>query len=264
MRSKEGLAYDIISAMFSSICLSVSLKQRFAALRGFVAGVLLASVSAGGGLWAQTGFPDGGKVLEMVRMSQAMQEWPKLTGRLRNDVPDDGKRHPFELTMAGGKILFEFKAPDEALELDLAQGGTKLNRRVDGKNTAVAESAYGTSVRGTSVNYEDLSMRFLYWPGATVLHEDTVSSMKCWVVRVVNPDRRGPYHTVDVWVHKDSGAIAKMEAHDRAAKKVKSFRVSKGQRYNKAWILKQMQVESHDPATGKVNGRTYMDVDDPK
>ncbi|TLD72480.1 outer membrane lipoprotein-sorting protein [Phragmitibacter flavus] len=246
--------------MFSSICLSVSLKQRFAAGLGFVVLFLLGGGMAG----AQEPFPDGNKVLEMVRMSQAMQELPKLTGRLRNDVPDDGVKHPFELTMAGGKILFSFKNPVEVIELDLAAGGTKLNRSVGGKNAAVAEGAYGTPVRGTSVNYEDLSMRFLYWPGAKVMGSATVSSMNCWVVRVVNPDRRGPYHTVDVWVHKDSGAIAKMEAHDRSAKKVKSFSVKKGQRYKKAWILKQMQVESHDPASGKVNGRTYMDIDDPK
>lgn len=234
----------------------MTLKRWFLVLTSFVI------LHAGGWVFAQQ--PVGDEILEMVRYSQAMQELPKLTGKLRNDIPDDGKRHLFELTMANGTMRFAFKNPDEVIEMELADSGTKLGYGSGGSPAKpVAESAYGTTVRGTSVNFEDLSLRFLYWSGSKVMGEQTVNTMSCWVIRVLNPDKRGPYHTVDVWVHKDSGAIAKMEAYDRSAKKVKSYRVSKGQRYRKAWILKQMLVESHDPATGKVNGRTYLDIDDP-
>lgn len=244
----------VLDMTFSN-CFSMTLKRWFMVWISFV-------ISMGGG-WVFAQQPDGDAILEMVRYSQAMQELPKLTGKLRNDIPDDGRKHLFELTMANGKMRFAFKNPDEVIEMELAEAGTNLGYGTGNAIKPVAESAYGTQVRSTSVNFEDLSLRFLYWPGAKVMGEQTVNTMNCWVVRVVNPDKRGPYHTVDVWIHKDSGAIAKMEAYDRSAKKVKSFRVSKGQRYQKAWILKQMQVESHDPETGRVNGRTYLDIDDP-
>jgi hypothetical protein len=55
-----------------------------------------------------------------------------------------------------------------------------------------------------------------------------------------------------------------MEAHNAQGKKVKQFLVRKGQKYKGAYILKQMRVESFNPANGDITGRTYMDIDDPE
>jgi hypothetical protein len=107
-------------------------------------------------------------------------------------------------------------------------------------------------------------MRFLYWPNAKVVGEDTISFQKCWQVRVMNPDGRGPYRLVDLWVHKDSGAMMQMRAYDGQGRLLKEFKVRKAQKYNKAYILKQMRVESYDPATQKIIGRTYLEIEDPK
>ena len=125
-------------------------------------------------------------------------------------------------------------------------------------------SLYAERVRNTDINYEDLSMRFLYWPNAKIIGEDSFSLQKCWQVRVTNPDGRGPYGTVDVWVAKSSGAMMKMEAFDAQGRKVKQFLVRKGQKYQGAYILKQMRVETFDPATRDVKGITYLEIDDPK
>jgi len=247
--------------MISSRHLSFSRKFRIASVLSIAAAAILMPA------YVQSevpGAPSGDAVLQQVRLSQAMQELPELTGRLRNDLPDDGKREPFRLTMANSVIQFTFSNPDEVILLDLGQGGTKLSRTLAGKSVSVAEKDYGNLIRGTAVNYEDLSMRFLYWPNAQVMDQDNVSSVGCWVVRAVNPDNRGPYHVVDIWAAKESGAILKIDAYDRQAKRIKSFRVSKGQKYKGAWILKQMTVEGRDPATGKVIARTYMDINDPK
>lgn len=90
-----------------------------------------------------------------------------------------------------------------------------------------------------------------------------MSLQKCWIVRVTNPDGRGPYGTVDAWIAKSSGAMMQMEAYDAKGKKVKQFKVRKGQKYKGAYILKQMRVESFD-AKGDVKGRTYLEIDDPE
>lgn len=212
---------------------------------------------------AVTPDPTGEEILRIVRMSQALQDLQRLTGKLRND-DDEGKEHQMELTMADSMIRFVFKDPSEIINLDLGANSTRLRRVMKGANVDIPVALYGESVRGTAINYEDLSMRFLYWPNAQVVGEETVSFMKCWIVRVNNPDGRGPYGVVDVWVHKNSGAIAKMTAYDRQAKRVKEFTVRKGQKFKGAWILKQMRVESYDPVSGKNTGRTYMEINDPR
>lgn len=206
-------------------------------------------------------YPDGDEVLKLVRMSQALQDLHRLQGRLR--VNETGEKIPLELTMADNVIRFLLREPNEIINLDLKDNGTKLSRVVAGGRVEMPMSLYSDRVRKTDINYEDLSMRFLYWPHAKVIGEDTFSFQKCWQVRVTNPDGRGPYGTVDVWVARSSGAMMKMEAYSPQGKKLKQFLVRKGQKFKGAYILKQMRVESFDPASGKVTGITYLEIDDP-
>jgi negative regulator of sigma E activity len=121
-------------------------------------------------------------------------------------------------------------------------------------------------VRGMDFNYEDLSLRFIYWKNVKMLDADariTAARIKCWLIRVNAPDVSGPYYTVDLWVHKDSGGMAKMEAYDRRGKMVKRFEVRKMQKVDGATALKEMMVESLNQTSGDVKGRTYMTLDAP-
>ncbi len=205
--------------------------------------------------------PTGDEVLQLARMSQALQDLSKLKGKLRDD--DTGKEFPMELTMRDNVIRFMFRDPNEIINLDLNNNGTTLSRIVAGGKVEMPLSLYSDSVRGTDINYEDLSMRFLYWPKAKITGEDSVQLQKCWIVRITNPDGRGPYGTVDAWIAKSSGAIMQMEAYDAKGKRAKRFIVRKAQKYKGAYILRQMRVESFD-AKEHVKGRTYLEIEDPE
>lgn len=217
--------------------------------------------------WAQdasasTAQVSGEEILREVRLSRALQNYQALTGVMRNDR---GKvRIPIEFSMSGPLIRFKMQAPAEELLLDLGEKGTTLKRVANGSTSVLPVANYGTNIRDTAANYEDLSMRFLYWSNPRIMGEDTVTYMKCWIVRVTNPDARGPYGTVDVWVHKESKAVVQMFAYNRLGKKMKAFVVRKGQKFEGAYILKQMRIEQIDPETQKVVGRTYLEIDDPK
>jgi len=205
----------------------------------------------------------GDELLKVVRQSQALQDFQQLKGALRSQAT--GQKIPMELSMKDGSIRFLLREPNEIINLDLGDNGSRLYRVVAGAKKEVPPSLYSDHVRNTDLNYEDLSMRFLYWPHAKILGEDSISSQSCWIVRVTNPDgrKRGPYGTVDIWVAKKSGGMAKMEAHDADGRRVKQFLVRKIQHYNDAYILEQMRVESFDPDKGKSLGITYMEIDDP-
>lgn len=201
------------------------------------------------------------QILELVRLSYALQNH-KMSGVLRDDA--SGRVEPMELNMEKKVMRFRFKnPPPEIVHLDLNEEPAKLYQVKPGGSSEVPSSQMGLPVRGMQLNYQDLSLAFLYWPRPQHMGEARVSLQKCWMVRVTNPKRDGPYWTVDIWVHQESGGAAKMEAYDWNSKLVKRFEVIKVQKVDGATTLKEMKIETFDPKTGKRTGRTYMTLDDP-
>lgn len=196
-----------------------------------------------------------------VRQSYAGQN-QKLQGELRDDAT--GRTEPLTLTMGNQVMNFLFSTPPvETIRLDLNTSPSKLYQVSKGTSKQVPSSQLSSKVRGMELNYEDLSLGFLYWPHPQLLKEARVSLQKCWLVRVMNPGQEGPYYAVDIWVHQASGGTAKMEAYDLSRKVIKRYEVTKMQKVNGTNALKELRVETLDPATGKVQGRTYMKMNTP-
>ena len=205
--------------------------------------------------------PTGDEILRLVRLSNALQNY-KLTGGLRDDK--SGRSESFTLNMEQNIMRFRFSNPNLIVHLDQNTTPASLKIVQAGGSGAVPLAQYGEKVRGFAMNYEDLSMRFLYWPGAKLLGEESYKTQKCWKVRVLSPDRATPYGTVDLWVHQASGGIAKMDAYDFQGKQVKHFEVGKIQKVDGTTILKEMKIESFPPGSTKSDGRTYMTLDNPE
>lgn len=221
-----------------------------------------AALFAGRALPAAPTPTTGEEVLKLVRWSQALQNLKQLKGQLRKD----GSRYPLELSMTQGVIRFVFRNPNEILNLELGDRGAQLTRITAGARTEVSKANASALIRNTDLSFEDLSMRFLYWPGAQIVSKDSIMFQKCWQVRVTSPDRNDPYQTVDIWVGKSSGAMMRMDAFNAQGRKVKQFLVRKVQDSPKGegCILKQMRVESFNPEDGKAMGQTYIEIDKPE
>jgi len=205
--------------------------------------------------------PTAEQIMQLVRMSYALQEG-KLTGSLRDDK--SGKEEPFTLTMTQQIIRFLFDNPKQVVHLDLSAVPPLLREVRPGFADEVELEQYGDKVRGFDLNYEDLSLRFLYWPDPKLLGEENVAlGQKAWKIRITTPDALGPYGTVDIWVHQDSGGMAKMEGWDRKGNLVRRYAIKSVQKVNKTHIPKEMRIDSFDPATKKTIGITYMEFDKP-
>jgi len=225
--------------------------------RLFLLPLLLASV-----LRAEDAQPKTAEeIVRIVQNSYALQNY-KMTGELRDDT--SGRSEPLTLTMQNRVMRFLFKnAPPEIVHLDMNTSPATLYQVRAGGSSVVPDNQHGNKVRGMEFNYEDLSLAFLYWPRPQLMGEDRVSGQKCWIVRVTNPSSQGPYYAVDLWVHQGSGGAAKMAAFDRTSKIVKRYQVTKVQKVEGATTLKELRIESVNPANGEVIGRTYMKLDDP-
>ncbi|PZR72400.1 MAG: hypothetical protein DLM73_13435 [Chthoniobacterales bacterium] len=209
------------------------------------------------GLLGAAPFPEAKDVLASVRLQQAAHEID-LQGQLRES--ESGRVVPFRLTQTGPVIRYTFSKPDEALQLRLGDNDSRLEEVTSEGVEKIKPAQFDRKVRGTSVTYEDLALKFLYWQTGRVTGENTIRTRNCWKLEMKAPSRQSQYSNVWMWVDKEGGALMKMEAYDWNAKLAKRFEVETAQKIDGHWFLKQMRIEEFSPTTGKVQSRTYLEI----
>jgi hypothetical protein len=199
--------------------------------------------------------PSAKDILTSVRMMESRQQID-LQGQLRQD----NVAVPFRLVQNGPLIRYSFSNPDEVLQLRLGENSSRLNLVTGGETEQVAASKLKQKIRGTSVTYEDLAFKFLYWSTARVLGEENIRTRNCWKLQLRAPSREAQYSNVLLWVDKASGALMRMEGYDWNAQLAKRFEVVSAQKIEGRWFLKQMRIEELQPGTNHVLSRAYLEI----
>ena len=199
--------------------------------------------------------PSANEILASVRMMEARQQID-LQGQLReNDIVI-----PFRLIQNGPLIRYSFTNPDEVLQLRLGQNSSRLDLVTDTGTEKFAAEKLRQKIRGTSLSYEDLAFKFLYWQTARVLGEENVRTRNCWKLQLRAPSRESQYSNVLLWIDKTGGALMRMEGYDWNAQIVKRFEVVSAQKIDNRWFLKQMRIEELQPGTNHAQSRTYLEI----
>jgi hypothetical protein len=167
---------------------------------------------------------------------------------------------PFQLIQNGPLIRYSFSNPDEVLQLRLGENSSRLDIVTDTATEKFALSKLNQKIRSTGITYEDLALRFLYWPNAKVVGEQNVRTRNCWKLELHPLSRESQYAGVLLWVDKGSGALMRMEGYDWSGQLIKRFEVVSAQKIDNRWFLKQMRVEELQPGTNKVQSRTYLEI----
>ena len=199
--------------------------------------------------------PSAKEILTSVRLEQAQRQLD-LQGQLR----ENDKVIPFRLTQSGPVIRYVFANPDQTLQLRLGENDSKLEEVTRGGVDKITAAEFDQKVRGTGVTYEDLALKFLYWPNARVAGEESIRTRNCWKLELKAPSRQSQYSNVFLWIDKGGGALMRMEGYDWTGHLSKRFEVVSAQKIEGAWFLKQMRIEEIQPATGKVVGRSYLEI----
>ena len=199
--------------------------------------------------------PSANEILASVRMIEARQQID-LQGQLReNDIVI-----PFRLIQNGPLIRYSFTNPDEVLQLRLGQNSSRLDLVTDTGTEKFATEKLSQKIRGTSLTYEDLAFKFLYWQSARILGEENVRTRNCWKLQLRAPSRESQYSNVLLWIDKASGALMRMEGYDWNAQLVKRFEAVSAQKIDNRWFLKQMRIEELQPGTNHAQARTYLEI----
>ncbi len=212
--------------------------------------------------------PTAEQMLRWVRINGAVQEG-SMDGNLRRS---DGKKVPFNLTMEKGGMSFAFENPKQVVALDLSGEDLAISESINGgEMKSVPAERFGESIRGTDANFEDIALRFLFWPNPTFEKEsdgskkvERVATRDSYKIRANNPNKSGPYAVVFAWVDKESGALMRVQGYDWNGKCIKQFEVISARKVDKAWMLKQLRVDQVDPESQKVLSRTWLNFEEPK
>lgn len=197
------------------------------------------------------------EVLKLVRYSYTMYN-RDFEGQLRLGI---AKKIPFILSLQPEAIRFVFNDPAQVILLDTKNQNFALYEGVGGSELSrVDPSKYDDTIRGTDATYDDLSMRFLYWPNAKIVGQEKLKGRECFNVRVVNPDGRGAYATVDVSIDKESGGMMKMIGYNRQGRPIRRFEVLSGKKFDDVWMVDEMRIETIDSGSGNVKSATRMQI----
>ena len=201
--------------------------------------------------------PDARAILQTVRTAQTAQDLT-LRGRLRTE----GKSIPFRLVADDGVVRWEFTDPPQAIQLRFLEKDTRLEEITGGTVKKVGAAKFDDKVRGSDISYEDLAMKFIYWPDVTVVDEANIMVTKCWEIRCEPPAKSdSQYSKVHVWIAKETGALMKAEAFGQNGKLARTFTVRSGQKIDGVWLLKQMRIESFEAGRSADRAPTYLEVD---
>lgn len=198
------------------------------------------------------------EVLKLVRASYTMFN-RDFTGNLVTGIT---KRVPFLLSLKTDSIRFIFDNPAQVIYLDTRNQHFSLFEGVGGAEMQpVPPAKFGEKVRGTDITYDDLSMRFLYWPNARIVRQEKLKGRDCILLSIRNPDGAGAYSSVDVWIDKMSGGMLKMIGNDHGGRPIRRFEVLSGKKFGDIWMVDEMRIESVTGLTGgNVSSSTRMQI----
>ena len=199
--------------------------------------------------------PSAQEILNSVRMRQVQQQLD-LRGQLRQDQ----LVIPFHIVQNGEVVRYIFSNPEETLQLQLGEKESRLEQISNDGAEKIAPAEFDKKIRGTGVTYEDLALKFLYWPNPRLLGLETITTGNCWKLELRPGSNRSQYARVVVWVHQNSGALMRLEAYDAKGQLIKRFNVVSAQKIDDRWFLKQMRIETFEVGTNKVVSRTYLEI----
>lgn len=203
-------------------------------------------------------------IVDMVMMSRALGKDDKNGVTFPGELNRGGKSVPFKVQVMPTLIRFYFENPKQNISLDTNEKGYRLREVTAGSNKEVPASMYSSGVRGTDLTYDDISMRYLYWPSKQKIGEETIKTRKCYVVDLKNPQKLGEYYLVRIFVDKKSGGLMRMMAYGWDGKLIKSCTVTAGMKVNGTTVLQTMEVIRYVPGTMKVAGETTFELKKPK
>jgi hypothetical protein len=194
--------------------------------------------------------PDANAILEGARLAATLTQ---IDEGLQGSLTQGSKRIPITLFLKGKDIQFQFTENGKLRIFHMRLGDEKfeLFEIINGKTVNFPRNKLIEPIAGTDLTYEDLALRFFYWPKPKLEGRENVGGEECYRLLLDKPKNAvGRYQRVYVWIHTKFGAFMRIRGYDDNGGLLKEFQVEEVMQVSEqVWVLKKMQVATHDPKT---------------
>jgi hypothetical protein len=101
------------------------------------------------------------------------------------------------------------------------------------------------NIGGTDISWMDLSLSFLWWPGAVIRGEEDVRGRSCYVLDVPAPE--GAFagcSGVRLWIEPRIPIMLRAEAYDQQDAPIRRMEVKSFKKINDRWVIKDIELTS--------------------
>lgn len=194
----------------------------------------------------------------------------KLDDGLSGNLRKGNINVPITLFLKGKDIQFQFSEKKDSwrgFHMKIGDEKFNLSEIINGKMVDFPADKIVQPIAGTDLTYEDLALRFFYWPNPKLEATENVGGEPCYKIRVDKPKgAAGRYEVVYVWVHTKFGAFMQIRGYDNNSGLLKEFQVQSVMKVaDDVYTLRKMQVATCDPKNdGRRISITDMTFDAPK
>ncbi len=208
--------------------------------------------------------PDAESIIAGARIATTLTV---IEEALQGTLSGNGKKVPISLFLRGKNIQFQFTENGvvRVFHMRLNNDAYDLFEMRGGKTINFPREKLIERIAGTDLTYEDLAFRFFYWPKPKLEGIEKVGGFDCYKIRLNKPSgAAGNYEAVYAWIHTKFGAFMRIRGHDARGNLVKEFQVEDVMKISDdVWTLRQMQVASYNPGTGRRSSITDMRMEKP-
>lgn len=200
------------------------------------------------------------QIMADVRQVAGLQQEQDLHGHMKGN----GKKVPMSMLLRGEEIHFQIDEGKEAFALRLLPNQQQLFETTGNRVREFPPGKLAEPIAGTNVSYEDLALKFLYWPNPRIAGEASIKGQACWRIHLRNPEKAGRYREVSAWIAKDQRALLKAIGYGPAPERqaLKQFEVTDIQKRKGVWTPRKLRVSEF--RNGRASGVTTIDFGRPK
>lgn len=137
--------------------------------------------------------------------------------------------------------------------------GEAVFEELDAEGTVLSEPVPQAEVSDTGLTWSDLSLDFLWWPGAEVLGRERVKNRSAYILEIAGPPERKEIDKVKMWVDEKALFIVRAELLDAEGKLLKRIEVDSIKKIREdLWMVKDLMII--DKAGGRRMGIRFEEV----
>lgn len=101
-------------------------------------------------------------------------------------------------------------------------------------------------IRNTDLTWGDLSLSFLWWPGAKTVGQESVRGRNCYIVEVPAPaEHFDSLERVRIWIDPKIGMLLRAEAIGSDGTRLRTMDARKFRKIDEIWMISNLEVTRH-------------------